>query len=103
MGIATNSLELALISAALLGCRHGFDYDHIAAISDITSVQTTRRKAMQLGLLYALGHAGTVAILGSLVIVFQLSLPRGIDRIAERLVGVTLVALGIFVLSSLFR
>ncbi len=103
MGIANNSLELALISAAVLGFRHGFDYDHIAAISDITSVQTGRGRGMQLGLLYALGHAATVAVLGSAVILFQLSMPRSMDRIAERLVGITLLILGVYVLGSLFR
>ena len=99
----TNSLQLALLSAAILGFRHGFDYDHIAAISDITSVQTSRWRGMRLGLLYALGHAAMVAALGSAVIVFQLSLPHGIDRIAERLVGLTLLILGVYVLGSLFN
>jgi hypothetical protein len=96
------TLEIALVSAAVLGLRHGFDYDHIAAISDITSVQSDRTRAMRLGLLYALGHAATVALLGTAVIFFQLSLPRGIDRIAERLVGLTLLVLGVYVLGSLF-
>ena len=45
MTATTNSLQLALLSAAVLGFRHGFDYDHIAAISDITSVQTNRGAA----------------------------------------------------------
>ena len=103
MTVTPNSLQLALVSAAVLGCRHGFDYDHIAAISDITSVQTDRGRGMRLGLLYALGHAATVAVLGSAVIVFQLTLPRGMDRIAERLVGLTLLLLGVYVLGSLFR
>jgi hypothetical protein len=98
-----NSLQLALLSAAILGFRHGFDYDHIAAITDITSVQTDRWRGMRLGLLYALGHAAMVALLGSAVIVFQLSLPHGFDRIAERLVGLTLVVLGVYVLGSLFK
>jgi high-affinity nickel permease len=98
-----NSLQLALASAAILGFRHGFDYDHIAAITDITSVQTDRWRGMRLGLLYALGHAATVAALGSAVIVFQLSLPHGIDRIAERLVGLTLLVLGVYVLGSLLK
>src|ERR1035438_4207468 len=102
MAFAPNTLQLALLSAAILGFRHGFDYDHIAAISDITSVQTNRWKGMRLGLLYALGHAATVAVLGSVVIVFQLSLPHGIDRFAERLVGLTLLILGVYVLGSLF-
>jgi hypothetical protein len=102
MNVTPNSLELALLSAAILGFRHGFDYDHIAAISDITSVQSDRWRGMRLGLLYALGHAATVTALGSAVIVFQLSLPHGIDGIAERLVGLTLLILGVYVLGSLF-
>jgi high-affinity nickel permease len=102
MNVTPNSLQLALLSAGILGFRHGFDYDHIAAITDITSVQTDRWRGMRLGLLYALGHAATVAALGSAVIVFQLSLPHGIDRIAERLVGLTLLILGVYVLGSLF-
>ena len=103
MTVTPNSLQLALLSAAILGFRHGFDYDHIAAITDITSVQTNRWRGMRLGLLYALGHGVTVAILGSAVIVFQLSLPHGMDRIAERLVGLTLLVLGVYVLGSLFN
>ncbi len=103
MTVTPTSLQLALLSAAILGFRHGFDYDHIAAISDITSVQTSRWRGMRLGLLYALGHAAMVIVLGSAVIVFQLSLPHGIDRIAERLVGLTLLILGVYVLGSLFN
>ena len=94
-------LNLALLSAGVLGLRHGFDYDHIAAISDIASVQNSSRRAMTLGLLYALGHAATVAVLGSLVIVFRLGLPHGIDRIAERLVGTTLIVLGGYVVACI--
>jgi hypothetical protein len=101
--MASPNLQLALFSAAVLGFRHGFDYDHIAAITDITSIQENPRRAMQLGLLYALGHALTVAVLGSAVIFFQLSLPVRIDRIAERLVGATLLFLGIYVLGSLVK
>ena len=100
---SASSLQIALISALVLGLHHGFDYDHIAAITDITSVQTNRWRGMRLGLLYALGHAATVTLLGSTVILFQLSLPHGMDRVAERLVGITLLLLGVYVLGSLFR
>jgi high-affinity nickel-transport protein len=103
MTLTPNSLQLALLSAVILGFHHGFDYDHIAAITDITSVQNDRWRGMRLGLLYALGHAATVAALGTAVIVFQLSLPHGMDRIAERLVGLTLLVLGIYVLGSLSK
>jgi len=101
--VAPKTLELALLTAAVLGFRHGFDYDHIAAISDITNVESDRKRAMHMGLLYVLGHAATVAALGSIVIFFQASLPPVIDDWAERAVGLTLVVLGIYVLGSMFR
>jgi hypothetical protein len=97
------NLRLALTSAAMLGFRHGLDYDHIAAISDITSIQSKRSDAMRYGLLYVGGHATTVAILGAAAIVFRISLPPASDRWAERLVGVTLLVLGIYVLGTFFR
>ncbi len=85
----------------MLGFRHGFDYDHIAAITDVVSVQTSKRAAMKLGMVYALGHALTVAGLGSIVVLLGISLHEGIDRWAERLVGFTLLLLGIYVLGTL--
>jgi len=99
----TTPLNLALISAGVLGFRHGFDYDHIAAISDITSVESSRRRAMRMGLLYVLGHAAMVAALGSAVILFQRSLPKSVDNWAERAVGLTLLVLGVYVLTTLLR
>jgi high-affinity nickel permease len=97
------NLKLALMSAAILGFRHGLDYDHIAAISDITSVQNRARDAMRYGLLYVSGHAVTVAVLGAAAISFHLTLPEATDRWAERAVGITLLVLGIYVLTSLVR
>lgn len=101
--LAPKTLELALLAAAVLGLRHGFDYDHVAAITDITGVDADQRHAMKMGLLYVLGHAATVASLGTAVILFQTSLPRAIGNWAERAVGLTLVVLGIYVLGSMFR
>ena len=98
-----STLNLALLSAAVLGFRHGFDYDHIAAITDITSVESNRRRAMRMGLVYVLGHATMVAILGGAVILFQRSLPRSLDNWAERAVGLTLLVLGLYVLGTLLR
>lgn len=95
------ALDLALASAAVLGFRHGFDYDHIAAISDIASVEPSRARAMKMGLTYVVGHASTVALLGAAVILFQRSLPTGMDNWAEKAVGLTLVLLGLYVLGTL--
>lgn len=100
---APTTLHLALISAAVLGLRHGFDYDHIAAISDITSVERTPGRAMGMGLWYVVGHGATVAALGGAVILFQRSLPARLDNWAERAVGMTLILLGVYVLGTLVR
>lgn len=95
------AFELALGSCLLLGFRHGFDYDHLAALTDITSVQQGWKQGMGLGLLYAVGHAVTVAVLGCTVLLLDVSLPGQLDSVGERLVGVTLIALGVVVLLSL--
>jgi hypothetical protein len=99
----SGNLRLALLSAGVLGFRHGLDYDHIAAITDISSVQARAADAMRYGLLYVAGHATTIAVLGTAAIAFRLSLPAASDRWAERLVGITLLALGIYVLGTFFR
>jgi high-affinity nickel permease len=101
--VDSDNLRLALVSAAVLGFRHGLDYDHIAAITDISSVQARARDAMRYGLCYVGGHATTVAILGCGAIAFRVSLPAASDRWAERLVGVTLLTLGIYVLGTFLR
>ena len=53
--------------------------------------------------LYALGHALTVAVLGTAVILLHISLPHHMDAIGERLVGATLIILAIYVLVSFLR
>jgi hypothetical protein len=99
----TVDLQLALTAALVMGFRHGIDYDHIAAISDLSRLENSSRRAMRLGMLYVLGHAATVTVLAAIVILLQRSLPIGIDRWTERLVGVTLLVLGTYVFATLFR
>jgi high-affinity nickel-transport protein len=146
-----------LVTALLLGIRHGIDWDHIAAIADITSTtaasaaggalhQTEHRsrpehshehggptelrahgptamamavpasmsltrdrflseqaQAIFLGTLYALGHALVVAVLGLVALAFGAILPDWVDPILGRVVGLTLVVLGVWVLYSLIQ
>ena len=96
-------LDAALGSCLLLGLRHGFDYDHLAAISDITAVQRNWRSGLRLGMTYALGHAFTVAALGVAVLELHMGLPEGLDHWTERLIGLTLIVLGIGVVAGILR
>jgi high-affinity nickel-transport protein len=55
------------------------------------------------GTLYALGHALVVFLIGTAAIILGDRLPSGIDSAMERVVGVTLVILGVYVFVALVR
>jgi hypothetical protein len=90
-------------SAFLFGFRHGIDWDHLAAITDITSSQDERSRSLLYGTIYALGHAFVVFVIGSAAIIVGEQLPAGVDAVMGRIVGLTLIILGVFVFVSLIR
>jgi cytochrome c biogenesis protein CcdA len=92
-----------LVAAFWFGFRHGIDWDHIAAITDITSSQDERKRALFFGTLYALGHALVVLVLGVLAIIAGDLVPASVDEVMTRIVGVTLILLGVYVFVSLIR
>lgn len=95
--------SLLLLAGLIAGMRHGIDWDHIAAISDITSTQGKISNGIFMSFLYGLGHAFVVATIALGLLVMSFALPQGIDRIMENVVGFTLVILGIYVLYSLHK
>lgn len=97
-------IGIGLIGVGLgLGLRHGIDWDHIAAITDVTSAQPSRLRGFLMGTLYAIGHASVVLALGLIAILAATQLPGWIDKYMETMVGITLVTLGIWVYYSLIR
>jgi len=92
-----------LVTAFWFGFRHGIDWDHIAAITDITSSQEERRQAIVFGTLYAIGHALVVLVLGVLAIIAGDFIPERLDESMTRVVGATLVLLGVYVFYSLIK
>jgi hypothetical protein len=165
-----------IYSAALaLGIRHGIDWDHIAAITDITStassvseekegwllgepgvsltderhhlqhgehshgeesietslhthsaeaavasapvavatkpnaagpaagVLRSHKTALLLGSLYALAHGFVVFVLGLTAILASEVLPSWIDSVMEKLVGITLIFLAVYLFYSVYR
>ena len=104
MDLPDLGIRLGLIATAFgLGFRHGVDWDHIAAITDITASQENSRRSMVLASLYAAGHGAVVFVLGVLAIVGGELIPDGVDRAMERVVGVTLLVLGLYVFYALAR
>jgi hypothetical protein len=95
---------IGLVATALaFGFRHGTDWDHLAALTDITGSQDHPRRSMLMATLYALGHASVVFVLGVVAIVLSAEVPAWVDGTMERVVGVTLLVLGIYVLVGLVR
>ncbi len=92
-----------IATAFTFGLRHGADWDHIAAITDITGTQKDRKRSMMLALAYALGHALVILILGLLAVYFGELLPEGVRNVMTPVVGSTLLALGLYLAYSLIR
>ncbi len=90
-----------VVSSFLLGLRHGVDWDHIAAITDIAATQQAPRRGFLLGLVYAFGHGLVVLAIGIVVIMAGRSLPDSVDAAFGRIVGWTLILLGVYLLYSL--
>ena len=72
-----------------LGVRHGFDADHIAAISELTASERGGRHGFAAGFRYAVGHAVTVGVVGSVLGASGVVVPTWV-------IGATLVGLGVY-------
>jgi ABC-type nickel/cobalt efflux system permease component RcnA len=88
---------VVLAVAFLLGLRHASDPDHLVAVSTLVAGERGRlwRRASRLGLAWGLGHATTLVALGIPIVLFSRYLPAGLQRAAEALVGVVIVALAL--------
>src|SRR5688572_18977208 len=92
-----------VVASLLNGLRHGFDIDHVAAIGDIASAQGERKRSFFLTFVYAWGHASIVLALGVLAILLGAQIPPAVGEVMPKVVGVTLVLLGLYVFYSLVR
>lgn len=91
-----------LFSAFGYGLRHGFDWDHIAALTDISSVEKSKKRAFLLSSFYALGHAAVVMVLGVAIILADFTVPESVDTTLMYFIGFSLIALGVWVLTGIF-
>lgn len=95
--------SLVFITSMFLGFRHGFDYDHMVAITDVANTQTRKKQAMLLTLSYSLGHALVVISIGASIILLGISIPQTLDDFMGKAVGATLVILGVYIIYQLAK
>jgi ABC-type nickel/cobalt efflux system permease component RcnA len=96
----TPSIVAVLAIGGLLGLRHAFEPDHLAAVSTLATRPGGRRlwSAARLGLIWGLGHTVTVGAVALLIIVLGVQLPAGFWPAAELLVAGLLILLGAMVI-----
>jgi len=93
------SIVAVLAIGGLLGFRHAFEPDHLAAVSTLATRPTARLwSAARLGLVWGLGHTVTVGIFALLIIVLGVQLPARFWPAAELLVAGLLILLGAVVI-----
>src|SRR5467141_1581108 len=88
-----NLLSLAGLGL-LLGFRHAFEPDHLAAVSTLATRQGRLLDACRLGLAWALGHTASVGVVVGAIILFGLHLPDRLWPAADLLVALLLIGLG---------
>ena len=95
--------SLLLLTGLVLGMRHAFDRDHVAAVTHFISLEPDPIKSAWFGFRWALGHAVTVLALGSVILLLHLKFDPAFERYAELAVGVTLIVLGVWRLALLWQ
>jgi len=96
----TPSIVAVLAIGGLLGLRHAFEPDHLAAVSTLATRPGGRRlwSAARLGLIWGLGHTVTVGAVALLVLVLGVQLPAKLWPTAELVVAALLILLGMMVI-----
>jgi hypothetical protein len=91
-------LLVFLGTGLLLGLRHAMDADHIAAMSTIAVRTGNIGQSLRNGAIWGTGHTATLFLAGSVVLLFQLTIPDALIAFLEMLVGVMLIWLGVSLL-----
>ncbi|MBE0557865.1 MAG: sulfite exporter TauE/SafE family protein, partial [Proteobacteria bacterium] len=94
---------LAVASGFTLGCLHAFDIDHIAAVTAFASKHPRAHRASLFGIYWGLGHTATLLVVGGLSVALKFVIPPALSIASEILVGILLIAIGLWVLLDFFR
>lgn len=94
---------LPIIAGFTLGCIHAFDADHIVAVTAFASKTRNALAAARFGFVWGLGHTATLVLLGLFSLAFRFIIPPMVESVAEMLVGLLLIAIGVWVLRGVVQ
>src|SRR5262245_19410352 len=83
--------------------RHATDPDHVVAITTIVTRQQGVTKAGLIGALWGLGHTFTIFVVGTVIILFRVTIPPRIGLSMELAVAAMLILLGVLNLTGVLQ
>lgn len=92
-----------LATALVLGAAHSFAPDHIAAIGVFVSRRPHWRRALAIGARWGMGHSLVILLVGGALVVTGWRFPDHFAPVVERIVGGTLIGLGVLALLRALR
>jgi len=87
----------------LIGVRHAFEADHIAAVASLAARRVSIRQTVKLGAVWGLGHTITLFLFGSVVLFLNVGIADNLAQWLEFAVGIMLILLGGDVIRRMIR
>lgn len=83
-----------LLLGFLVGMRHAFEADHVAAVASLAANSRTLAETIRLGSVWGVGHTLTLFGFGLFALTMDALIPEQVSGMLEALVGLMLVLLG---------
>ncbi len=101
--MAFDAIAALLLASLPLGFAHALDPDHIMTMSVLSARDAKRRDGVSYAVRWALGHGGMLLLIASMTLLFHWALPPNLPDLAERVIGVILIAAGLAMIWALLR
>jgi high-affinity nickel-transport protein len=94
----TDVLLPATVAGFVVGFRHAFEPDHLAAVTTLATRESDWWRSLRLGVVWGVGHTVSIALVAVTLVVLGVGLPARFFASAELGVAALLVCLGVWTL-----
>ncbi|MCA9472553.1 MAG: hypothetical protein MRJ96_02555 [Nitrospirales bacterium] len=98
-----HALISSLLLGLLLGIVHALDPDHLIAVGTLAAESKNLRRSALLGVIWGIGHAMTLGLIGVVVLSLKWTIPVGLAKSMEAVVGCMILLLGVQLLWRCWR
>lgn len=93
-------MSALLLLALLIGIRHAFEPDHLAAVLAVSAQSNSITATARQGAIWGIGHTITLFVFSMLLLGMQIEINESIFLSFELLVGLVLILMGINVINN---